>query len=240
MSFRIFRRLRYRRFRRSYRKAPRWLVWPAWAVGILLVATSSTVLTLKWFPPPTTAFMLQSTLPAQYEWTAWDDISPYAALAVVAAEDQKFLMHRGFDFESIEDALREHREGGRLRGASTISQQVAKNLFLWPGKSYARKALEAYFTVLIELTWSKKRILEVYLNIAEFGPGIYGVRTASAAYFQQSPTELTAHEAALLAAVLPSPKRYDARRPSSYVQERRWWIMRQMQRMGGVDFLKDL
>ena len=184
--------------------------------------------------------MLQATSPVHYRWTDWDEISPYAALAVVASEDQKFPSHWGFDLKSIQDALRERQEGGRLRGASTISQQVAKNLFLWPGQSFVRKGIEAYFTVLIEALWPKRRILEVYLNIAELGPGIYGVRAASETHFQLSPSELGPYEAAILAAVLPNPKQLDAERPSPYVRERAGWILDQMWGLGGIDYLNEL
>jgi monofunctional biosynthetic peptidoglycan transglycosylase len=146
----------------------------------------------------------------------------------------------GFDFESITDAWKDHEDGARLRGASTISQQVAKNLFLWPGRSFIRKGLEAYFTVLIELLWSKQRILEVYLNIAEFGKGIFGAAEASRAFFGKSPVHLSRGEAAGLAAVLPSPLRMHAERPSMYVLDRRAWILEQMELLGGSTYLRDL
>ena len=154
------------------------------------------------------------------------------ALAAVAAEDQKFPEHFGFDFQSITDALKEREAGGRLRGASTISQQVAKNLFLWNGKSFIRKGLEAYFTVLIELLWPKRRILEIYLNMAEFGDGIYGVEAAARSFFGKPPSELTRKESALLCAVLPNPIRLKAAAPSAYVTRRMQRIEKQMGNLG--------
>jgi monofunctional biosynthetic peptidoglycan transglycosylase len=167
----------------------------------------------------------------------WSQVSPYVPLAMVAGEDQKFPFHHGFDFDSIQDALDDADEGQRLRGASTISQQTAKNLFLWNGRSFVRKGLEAYFTVLIELTWPKRRILEVYMNIAELGDGIYGVGAASETYFHVPPARLGPAQAARLAAVLPSPRRLHADRPSAYVQRRTQWIVRQMQQLGGPGYL---
>jgi monofunctional biosynthetic peptidoglycan transglycosylase len=161
-------------------------------------------------------------------------------LAVVAAEDQNFPHHWGFDLESIMDALQKKGKKRRLRGASTITQQVARNLFLWPGRSYVRKGLEAYFTVLLELLWPKRRILEVYLNVVEFGDGTHGVSTASRTFFGKRPAELSHQEAALLAAVLPNPIRLDARRPSAYVQERVRWIEEQVAHLGGPAYLRGL
>jgi len=208
------------------------------------------VLCLRWVAPPTSAFMVGSHLAqllssdsrsrVRYQWVDWEAISPQLPLAVVAAEDQKFSRHAGFDFDSIGKALERNRQGGRLRGASTISQQVAKNLFLWPGRSYVRKGLEAYFTVLLECLWPKKRILEVYVNIAEFGDGIYGVHAAAESVFGKKPAELTNWDAALLAAVLPNPKVLKARKPSAYVKERRRWIATQMRQLNGTEYLRDL
>lgn len=208
------------------------------------------VLCLRWVAPPTSAFMVGSHLAQllssdsrsriRYQWVDWEAISPQLPLAVVAAEDQKFPRHAGFDFDSIGKALERNRQGGRLRGASTISQQVAKNLFLWPGRSYVRKGLEAYFTVLLECLWPKKRILEVYVNIAEFGDGIYGAHAAAESVFGKKPAELTNWDAALLAAVLPNPKVLKARKPSAYVKERRRWIATQMRQLNGTEYLRDL
>lgn len=192
------------------------------------------MLALRWLDPPITAFMLldpQARTNLDYDWTDWASISPSVPLAVVASEDQKFPSHFGFDIESIRDAIGASQNGGRLRGASTISQQVAKNLFLWNGRSFVRKGVEAYFTVLIEATWPKQRILEVYVNVAEFGPGIFGVGAASRRFFSASPSTISDSQAALLAAVLPNPKRLRADRPSDYVRERQSWILGQMRRL---------
>lgn len=226
--------------RRTRRRLRKWTRRSLVLVLVVLLGTALATLALRWVPPPTSSFMLQATSPVRYRWADWDEISPYAALAVVAAEDQKFPDHWGFDLESIQDALRDRQKGGRLRGASTITQQVSKNLFLWSGQSFLRKGVEAYFTVLIEWLWPKQRILEVYLNIAEFGPGIYGVRAASETHFRLSPTELGPYEAALLAAVLPNPKRLNAGQPSAYVRERRDWILSQMWGLGGTAYLNGL
>ena len=166
------------------------------------------------------------------------EISLAVPIAVVAAEDQKFPHHHGFDFQSLSDALREDRR--HRRGASTISQQLAKNLYLWPGRSLLRKALEAYFTVLIELTWPKRRILEVYLNVVEFGPKVYGIDAASRLFFGKPPNGITSREAALLAAVLPSPKRMSALRPSKYVRKRAAEIEAAVRDLGGPGYLARL
>jgi monofunctional biosynthetic peptidoglycan transglycosylase len=175
-----------------------------------------------------------------YRWVPWEDISAPMKLAVVAAEDQLFARHLGFDLKAIEKAF-EHNQGSkRIRGASTISQQTAKNLFLYPGRSYFRKGLEAYFTALIELFWPKQRILEVYLNIAQFGGGIYGVAEASRLFFGKPASRISGREAALLAAVLPNPVLLRADRPSSYVERRRQWILRQMGQLGGTEYLEEL
>jgi monofunctional biosynthetic peptidoglycan transglycosylase len=216
------------------------------AVGLPVLS----ILVLRWVPPPVTAFMARAWVRGRlageegfelrYRWTGWDGISPHARIAVVAAEDQNFPRHSGFDVKAIEEAWEEHEQGGRLRGASTISQQVAKNLFLWPGRSFARKGLEAYLTALIEFLWPKRRILEVYLNTAEMGRGIYGVTAASRLYFGKSPVAITAHEAALLAAVLPNPLRLHADRPSAYVLRRAEWIEGQMRRLGGGEYLRGM
>ncbi|WP_234981608.1 monofunctional biosynthetic peptidoglycan transglycosylase [Fontimonas thermophila] len=188
-----------------------------------------TVLALRWLPVPTTAFMLQSPVtPVRYTWVPASRIADSMRAAVIAAEDQKFFEHRGFDFEAIEKAIDHNRQRRQRRGASTISQQTAKNLFLWPGGGYFRKGLEAGLTVLIETLWPKERILEVYLNIAEFGPGIYGVEAAAQTFFGKPASRLTALESARLAAVLPSPRRWSARQPGPYVQARSAWILRQM------------
>lgn len=201
----------------------------AWLLAAALALTVLPVLLLRWLPPPTSSYMLQSpTRPVQYHWEPARRISEPARRAVIAAEDQKFWTHRGFDLEAIEKAREHNRRSRRIRGASTISQQTAKNLFLWSGGGYFRKGIEAGYTVLIEALWPKSRILEMYLNIAEFGPGIYGVEAAAQAYFHKSAAELTPSEAARLAAVLPSPRHWSVTRPGAYVQRRAAWILGQM------------
>lgn len=224
--------------------------WLRKIIVIALIATILPVILLRWIPPVTSAVMISKSIASfwsdkkgyktRYKWTSWKKISPHAGIAVVAAEDQMFPEHFGFDLESISDAVEKHSRGKRLRGASTISQQVAKNLFLWSGRSFVRKGFEAYFTLLIEATWPKQRILEVYLNIAEFGRGIFGVGAASEAFFNKSPSKLRPSEAALLAAVLPNPIRLRVDRPSAYVYTRREWILGQMEQLGGAAYLKSM
>lgn len=169
--------------------------------------------------------------PLQHEWVEWADIGDAVPIAMVASEDQKFAGHRGFDVESIRDSVIEYSEGQSLRGASTISQQVAKNLYLWSGRSFLRKGIEAYFTALLEAMLPKRRILEIYLNIAEFGPGVYGAGAASRSYFGKAPSALEDTEAALLATALPNPKQLQVERPSPYMRERQSWIIESMQRL---------
>ena len=167
-----------------------------------------------------------------YRWQPYDQISPSMALAAIAAEDQRFPIHSGFDVEAISAALRDAENGASLRGASTISQQVAKNLFLWPGGGFVRKGIEAWLTFLIELMWDKQRILEMYLNIAQFGNRTFGVEAASQQFFQISAQNLTAEEAALLAAVLPGPELYSVDAPSWEVVDSQSWILTQMNQLG--------
>ncbi|POT55031.1 monofunctional biosynthetic peptidoglycan transglycosylase [Citrobacter amalonaticus] len=175
---------------------------------------------------------------AHSDWVGMDEISPWMGLAVIAAEDQKFPDHWGFDMASIEKALAHNeRSENRIRGASTLSQQTAKNLFLWDGRSWLRKGLEAGLTLGIETVWSKRRILTVYLNIAEFGDGVFGVEAAARRYFHKPASRLTQSEAALLAAVLPNPLRFKANAPSGYVRSRQAWILRQMRQLGGESFM---
>lgn len=220
-----------------------------WLVALALLLSVGPVLLLRWVDPPTTAFIIREQLSAgeprkprsvQYRWVDGQQISPHIKVAVIAAEDQTFPNHYGFDLKSINDALQDRERGRRVRGASTLSQQVAKNLFLWPGQSWIRKGLEAYFTVLIETLWPKQRILEVYVNIAEFGSGVFGVGAASEVYFRKPAARLSAPDAALLAAVLPSPKRMKVRSPSRYVRSRQAWILGQMRGLGGVGLLKQI
>ena len=228
--------------------AARLLRGVALALAGWAAVTIATVVALRWVDPPVTAFMLADRLAHlfdddyefRHEWRDWGAIAKHAAVAVIAAEDQKFRAHRGFDFKQIDKALQDREKGRRVRGASTISQQVAKNLFLWRGQSWFRKGLEAGITVLIEACWSKQRILEVYLNVAEFGPGTYGVQAASQRYFHKDASLLSRREAALLAAVLPAPGRYKVQAPSRYVQRRQDWIQRQMVALGGTSYLARL
>lgn len=203
-------------------------------VTTLVLLSWLPVLALRWVDPPTTAFMLQDTSerrPLLHEWVPWPRIGEQLPLAVVASEDQKFADHFGFDLKSIQSSIEDYEDGDGLRGASTISQQVAKNLFLWSGRSFVRKGLEAYFTLLIELSWSKQRILEVYLNVAEFGPGVYGVGAATKHFFNRAPSDVSVEQAALLAAVLPNPKRLRADQRTEYLAERQSWIVTQMARL---------
>jgi monofunctional biosynthetic peptidoglycan transglycosylase len=232
-----------------HRPSPKTLLrWLALFMAGCIVLSWLAVLLLRFVPPWTSAMMLERQAGAwlhgekdftlHYRWVPWEKISRQVPLAVVAGEDQRFPYHHGFDFDAIQRALDAHDDGKRLRGASTISQQTAKNLFLWNGRSFVRKGLEAYFTVLIELTWPKQRILEVYVNIAEFGNGIYGVGAASPAFFHVSPARLSAAQAARLAAVLPNPRRLHADRPSAYVLRRSQWIQQQMGQLGGPGYIE--
>lgn len=222
----------------------------AWLLLVGMLLSILAVLLLRWVNPPTSAFMIARTLEARMagqsdfaidrRWVDFDAMSPWLPLAVIASEDQKFVEHTGFDIEAIEDAIADARTGKRVRGASTISQQVAKNLFLWSGKHYIRKALEAWFTLLIETAWPKKRIIEVYLNIAEFGDGIYGVEAASRRFFGRDPEKVSRRQAAMLATVLPNPKRLRADAPGPWMKRRAIWIERQMKQLGGAEKLQSL
>ena len=230
--------------------AARLLRWCGAALLAWLILTVLAVLLLRWFTPITSAMMLEARLQAwaaqqrdahiDFQWVSLEQISPHAAIAVIASEDQLFRFHSGFDFNSIREAVRASERGKRLRGASTISQQVAKNLFLWSGHSFVRKGVEAYFTVLIEWLWPKERILEMYLNIAQFGDGIYGVQAAGQRFWHTPALKLSSAEAALLAAVLPNPLRFHAERPSRYVLQRRDEILAQMRALGGDAYLRAL
>ena len=208
----------------------------------ILTLSALLVVALRWLDPPFSSFMAQDWIGGLVErrdrpwvhqdWVPWESISPSVPLAVVAAEDQRFPTHGGFDLVEMENAWRDFRKGGQLRGASTLSQQVAKNLFLWRNKDLLRKGLEAWLTLLLELTWPKHRILEVYLNIAQFGPHTYGVEAASWRYFDRPAAALRDREAALLAAVLPNPIRFRLTAPSAYVKSRAARIRGQMRHLG--------
>lgn len=213
-----------------------------WTLLVLLGLSVLPVMVLRVVPAWTSSFMVryqferltsERKLPAlQHDWVSWDEIAPAAKLAVIAAEDQKFPEHFGFDVEAIEKAVQHNQRSRRTRGASTLTQQLAKNLFLWPERSWVRKGLEVGYTLLIELAWPKRRVLEVYLNVAEFGEGVYGVEAASQKFFGKPALRLSYHEAALLAAVLPNPRRFRAAAPSGYVQQRADWIRGQMDHLG--------
>ena len=172
------------------------------------------------------------------DWVPMSEISKNASQAVYASEDQKFLDHHGFDLEAMEKAWEGNKKGKRIKGASTITQQTVKNVFLWPDRSYVRKALEAYFTVLVELIWSKERIMEVYLNVIEMGDGIYGIEAASQVYFKKPAAKLNRSQAALIAAVLPNPRRWNAARPTPYIVGRQGWILRQMGNLSPLGYGK--
>ena len=223
------------------KKLRRWLLW---VLTTFLLISILPVIVLRWVAPPTSAVMLARSLSEgqqqDYQWTPLMRISPDAALAVVASEDQKFPTHHGFDVDAIKDAVSRHKQGARLRGASTLTQQVARNLFLWQGRSFLRKGLEAWMTGLLELFWPKERILEVYLNIAETGKRTFGVPAASRKFFSRPASAISREQAALLAAVLPNPLRLRANQPSAYVLKRRNEILRQMAQLGGRTYLEDI
>ena len=224
----------------------RWFRRLFWLPVVFVGVTGLQVLVPRFVDAPTSAFMVWRQLEGvgeqgfvlRHEWRDYDELSPHLPIALVAAEDQKFPLHHGFDLAAIDKALDRNARGGRVRGASTISQQVAKNLYLWGGGGYARKALEAWYTLLIELTWPKRRILEVYANIAEFGDGVYGAEAAAQAFFGKPASRLTPAESARLAAVLPNPKQYSARHPGPYVQRRAAWIQRNARNLGGAAYLE--
>ena len=219
---------------------PKWVRIAGRAALVLALLPVLMLLLLRWVPPPASALMAQRKLAGSaidYRWVSLDEIAPAAVVAVVAAEDQKFADHRGFDREAIQEALDDRDRGKRLRGASTITQQLAKNLFLWPGRSWVRKGLEAGWTASMEVAWPKRRIVELYLNVVEFGDGVFGVESASQRYFGKPAKRLTSSEAALLAAVLPNPYRLRAAAPSAYVRQRQQWILRQMGQLGGESYV---
>ncbi len=219
----------------------RWLFWIL--AGIVLV-TAAILALFRFVNPPATAFtlawQLENRQPIQQIWVSLEDISPWMPLAVIASEDQRFLTHWGLDLDAIATAVTAYQQGNNLRGASTITQQTAKNLFLWSGRSMARKGLEAVLALGLEGLWPKRRIMEVYLNVAEFGPGIYGVEAASQSHFGIKASQLSPEQAARLAAVLPNPRVYSAAAPSPYIWQRVSWIRRQMGQLGGTDLVQSL
>lgn len=202
------------------------------------------VVVFKWVPIPITPLMvIRSSQQSQddkkdwkHDWVAIDNISTHLQLAVICSEDQLFLKHHGYDVKAIERAYENNKQGKRIKGASTISQQTAKNVFLWPNRSWLRKGLETYFTFLIELIWSKQRIMEVYLNSIEMGPGIYGAEAAAQYWFKKSASQLTKQEAASIAAILPNPLQYEANPTTSYIEKRKTWIIAQMHNFGALDY----
>jgi len=220
-------------------------------MGVLafLAASVGLVLLLRFIPVPFSALMVQRRVEA---WVAWkpyralhhwaplEEISPSMGVAVIAAEDQNFEDHFGFDWEAIEKAIAHNEHSRKKRGASTVSQQTAKNLFLWESRSWVRKGCEVYFTLLLESLWPKRRILEVYLNIVEFGDGVYGVEAASRKFFGRPARAISPGQAALLAAVLPNPHRFRADAPSPYLRGRQEWILGQMRQLGGDEVVKNL
>jgi monofunctional biosynthetic peptidoglycan transglycosylase len=216
--------------RRSRRSKPSIVKRVLLALLLIFIVLPLTLILLgRIVPIYTTSYMLQSpTRPVQHQWVPASRIAETARRAVIAAEDQKFWDHHGFDIEAMQKAYERNQRGGRVRGGSTISQQTSKNLFLWAGGGYVRKGIEAGITVLIETLWGKDRILEVYLNSAEFGPGIYGVEAASQRFFNHPASQLSASEAARLAAVLPNPRKWKVGAPGPYVSSRAAWIQRQM------------
>lgn len=228
----------------------RWLKRLCWLAVLAIGLPILQVLVLRFVDPPFSSFMAIRQIEAwtggerdfhlYYQWRDLDQIAPSLPVSVIAAEDQNFAGHRGFDLDAIEKARAHNARGGRMRGASTISQQTAKNLFLWSGRSWFRKGLEAYYTLLIETLWPKTRILEVYVNVAEFGDGIYGAQAAAKRHFGKDAARLGANESARLAATLPSPRRYSASRPGPYVQRRAQWIQRNARQIGGEAYLESL
>lgn len=233
------------------RSRVRWWRWLLlWLPLLFVLVTVLQVAVLRFVDPPVTAFMIGRYMEAweagdrgfvlAYDWRDADRISPQLPLALVAAEDQRFPVHDGFDFEAIEKARAHNAKGRRVRGASTISQQLAKNLFLWRGSGWtrwARKGLEVWYTVLIEALWPKSRILEVYANVVEYGDGVYGAQAAARRFFGKDASALSAAEAARLASVLPNPRRYSVAKPGPYVQRRSAAIQRQMRALGGPGYL---
>ncbi|MFH6767240.1 monofunctional biosynthetic peptidoglycan transglycosylase [Gaetbulibacter aquiaggeris] len=212
-----------------------------WLFGFSIVI----VIVFKWVPVPITPLMLirnveqlqdDKKLVLKHDWVPIEAISKNLQLAVICSEDQNFLTHNGFDMEAIEKAVEHNKKGKRIRGASSISQQTAKNVFLWPQRSWFRKGLETYFTFLIELFWSKERIMEVYLNSIEMGNGVYGAESASQFWFKKPAIKLNRNEAAAIAAILPNPRRYRANPATNYIQGRKNWIVRQMNFFGPLDY----
>lgn len=232
-------------FHKVRRAAPKIKKLVFWSICAFFVSTIMTVVALKWFPVYVTPLVLLRTgeyaldgkwVAVKKNWVSLDKISPHLRKAVIASEDPKFLTHQGFDFEAIAKAIDANKRRKIKIGASTISQQTAKNVFLYPSRTFLRKGLEAYFTVLIENIWDKRRILEVYLNVIELGPGIYGAEAASKYYYNKSAERLALGEAQLFAAILPNPRRWNPKRPTNFVLRRRNFIKRNLALMGNSYF----
>ena len=223
------------------RKLTKWLL-------ILLLLSLLPVLLFRWVPVPGSMLMAERWIEARddqayqthHEWTPYRDIPDNIKMAVIAAEDQHFARHYGFDLKAIQAAIQHNQRGGNLRGASTLSQQVSKNLFLWSGRSWPRKGLEAWFTLAIETIWPKQRILEVYLNIVEWDNGVFGIAAASQQHFGVAPGVLSDQQAAQLAAVLPNPRRWSAANPPAHAQQRSRWIRQQARQLGGAHYLREM
>ena len=208
------------------------------------IASVLSVIAFRFVPPPFTPLMLvrlveqaidpKKELRLQKTWLGFDEISPNMMQAVIAAEDQNFMNHFGLDFAAMKKAYKNNARGKRIKGGSTLTQQTAKNLFLWQGRSYFRKGLEAYFTVLMEVFWSKKRIIQMYLNIVEMGDGIYGIEAAAQYYYKKSAADLSPTQAATIAAILPNPRRWSASKPTGYIVQKRNWILRNMNNLGKI------
>lgn len=224
------------------RKIFRW-IWKAtlWFIALSILS----VIIFKWVPVPITPLMITRAIENKmdgkdmiltHDWEPIENISPNLQKAVIASEDGNFLKHNGFDFNAMQKAFKNNQKGKRLKGGSTISQQTAKNVFLWQGRSYLRKGLEAYFTVLIELIWGKERIMEVYLNSIEMGNGVYGAEAAAQHWYRKSAADLTKQEAAGIAAILPNPRKYKATNSSSYIQRRKGKIVRVMNHIGKIEY----
>jgi monofunctional biosynthetic peptidoglycan transglycosylase len=221
-----------------------------YALLLFFITSFAYALYLRWFPPFTTPTIVMRALESKdstkswhgidSRWRSYEGISDNLKLAVIASEDQAFPTHYGFDYEAIQKAMKHNFRSKRIRGGSTISQQVAKNVFLWQGRSWLRKGLEVYFTLLIETVWNKKRILQMYLNIAETGNGIFGAEAASERYFHKPAKDLSAQQAALIAAILPNPREYNAIKPSGFIKRKQARILRAMQGIGGVKYLQQL
>ena len=230
-------------------KVIRWIGKLIWKISLWFFGLSiGLVLVYRFVPVPVTPLMVIRLVEQAFDpkkdvrlykdWVSIDEMSRHAPQAVYAAEDQKFMDHNGFDIEAMEKAWENNKKGKRIKGASTITQQTVKNVFLWPSRSYVRKGLEAYFTVLVELLWTKERILEVYLNVIEMGEGVYGIEAAAQTFFKKSALKLSQSQAALIAAVLPNPRRWSPSKPTGYIRGRQAWIVRQMNNLEPLGFGK--